>query len=511
MTLALIPTITALARAGAGVRAWALFRDAGLESNPDPAARALHGRLLKDRALALTGPARREAAAAAAAAYAQAAVARPASYPLINAATLALVAGDAAGAAAQAQAVLARLDAGADDDTPYWQGATRAEALLLAGDAAGAAAALAAAITHAPRAWEDHAVTIKQLALICAEQGSAAGWLDALRPPAVLHFTGALDLGGDEAALAAQIDTQIATHRIGTGIGALAAGADILVAERLLAAGADLHLVLPGSVEGFIAQSVAPFGAEPRFHSVLDRATSLRLAGDDAAHAASIMLADQIAMGMVVTQARQFASPARQLVIGAGAQASASAAAWAALGHGQHRIATGLPPGPGLSAGPPGCRLATVLAVALAPPAATLADALALASRSLPPPDPALEIAPRLAHAEGWLLFLADPVAAMALAGRLRAALAASGPLRLAVDHGLVVLAASGAVFGPVVQGAARLLGAVPDGGMLASDDFAAALAALPPCGARTELAGEAPMHPGQPATPVHGVQLPPG
>ncbi|MEI6417786.1 MAG: TRAFs-binding domain-containing protein [Sphingomonadales bacterium] len=508
MTLALIPTITALARAGAGVRAWALFREAGLETNPDPAARALHGRLLKDRALALIGAARREAAAAAAAAYAQAAAARPASYPLINAATLALVAGDAAGAAAQARSVLARLDAGADDDTPYWQGATRAEALLLAGDADGAAAALAAAIAHAPRAWEDHAVTIKQLTLICAEQGSAAGWLDALRPPAVLHFTGALDLGGDESALAADIDAHIAAHRIGSGIGALAAGADILVAERLLAAGADVHLVLPGSVEGFVAQSVAPWGAEARFHAVMDRASSLRLAGDDAAHAESIRLADQIAMGMVVAQARQLASPARQLVIGAGSQASASAAAWAALGHGQQIIGSGLPPGPALPASPDACRLATVLALALAPPAATLADALALTGRSLPPPDPALEIAPRQAHAEGWLLFLADPAAAAAMAGRLRAALAASGPLRLAVDHGLVVLAPAGGAFGPVVQAAARLLGAVPDGGMLATDDFAAALAALPACGASTQLAGEAPLHPGQPATPVHGVQL---
>ncbi|MCP4616640.1 MAG: hypothetical protein GY844_09390, partial [Bradyrhizobium sp.] len=63
MTPTLI-SITALARSGAEELAWRLFRSAGLDRiGDDPAVLALHGRLLKDRALGLSGPARQATAA----------------------------------------------------------------------------------------------------------------------------------------------------------------------------------------------------------------------------------------------------------------------------------------------------------------------------------------------------------------------------------------------------------------------------------------------------------------
>ncbi|WP_409049852.1 tetratricopeptide repeat-containing protein, partial [Sandarakinorhabdus sp.] len=257
----IIPTITALARAGAAVQAWRLFDAHGLAGADDPAAQALHGRLLKDKALAATGAERRALAAQAAAAYLASARLRPATYPLVNAATLALIAGDAAGAAVMAGEVLALMEVAPEPDTPWWQAATRAEALLLMVDEAGARAALADAMALAPLAWEDHAVTLRQFATIIAEQGGDAAWLEPLRPPRSLHFTGAMRLGEAEPALAARIDAIIAAENIGFGFGALAAGADLLVAERLLAAGAELHIVLPGGEAAFRARSVTPFGA----------------------------------------------------------------------------------------------------------------------------------------------------------------------------------------------------------------------------------------------------------
>ncbi|WP_204306065.1 tetratricopeptide repeat-containing protein, partial [Stenotrophomonas maltophilia] len=78
----------------------------------DPAVLALHGRLLKDRALGLSGPARQATAAQAADAYAAAARLRPATYPLINAATLSLIAGAHGAVQRLADEALALLDAG---------------------------------------------------------------------------------------------------------------------------------------------------------------------------------------------------------------------------------------------------------------------------------------------------------------------------------------------------------------------------------------------------------------
>ena len=121
-------SIIAHARSGALDYAWRLFIEAGLDQvRDDPAVLSVGGRLLKGRA--------REAEAAdgarlyleAAEAYHQASVQNGATYPLINAATLSLLAGDPAASAALAQQTLERLDAGPnDDETPYYTAATRA-------------------------------------------------------------------------------------------------------------------------------------------------------------------------------------------------------------------------------------------------------------------------------------------------------------------------------------------------------------------------------------------------
>src|SRR5437868_1493347 len=201
-----LSTIIALARAGALDHAWAQYCAAGYDrDDSDPAALTVRGRLLKDHALRADGEARRAFYLRSAEAYRQAAALQPATYPLINAATLSLLSGDRQRAEEIAQEVLARIAAEPDEpETPYYRAATEAEALLLLGRREDAQAALAAAVTVAPRAWEDHGSTLRQLVAIEAELGGDPVWLDLLRPPRSLSWIGRGE-DGDGAATRKQI------------------------------------------------------------------------------------------------------------------------------------------------------------------------------------------------------------------------------------------------------------------------------------------------------------------
>lgn len=88
-----------------------------------------------------------------------------------------------------------------------------------------------------------------------------------------------------EAALSKRIAAALDRHAITSGYGALAAGADILVAEAMLVRGAALHIVLPFPSAPFKAASVAPRGTDwlPRFDAALTRAASVTVldAGGD--------------------------------------------------------------------------------------------------------------------------------------------------------------------------------------------------------------------------------------
>ncbi len=350
MTLTPLPLITALARSGALDRAWALFEEGGyLAAADNAAALAVKGRLLKGRGLKAQGAARRDLFAQSAAAYAAADVLTPAPYLLINVATLAFLSGDKARGADLARAVLSRLDdGGAIAETPYWLSATRAEALLLMGETARADAALGAAIALAPDSWADHASTLKQFRLILAESGASAEWLTAHRPPLSAHFAGHLGVSGNDAAtLHAQVEALIRDHRIGFAYGALAAGADIVIAEAALVAGAELHVILPVRREFYLAQSVTPFAGDwlARFEACIEAATSLTEISqiDGAFEPLTIALAGDVAMGSTVLNARMLETAACQIIVaddgdgiyGNGLHTARDAARWASRGHQQ--------------------------------------------------------------------------------------------------------------------------------------------------------------------------------
>jgi hypothetical protein len=353
MSRSLLLEAAAHARSGALASAWALLErwEAG-GPGEDPAALVLRGRLLKEGALQLTGAERRRLLGEAAASYRRAAARDHSTYPLINAATLALLSGDAESARALGLDVIDRLDAAPDEpETPYWRAATRAEALLLLDREAEARAAMAEAVALAPRAWEDHASTLRQFALILAEQGREAGWLDALRPPRSLHFGGHMAFSGERPrpALLKQIDAALERENVGFGYGALAAGADIIVAEALLAREAELHLVLPGGLEAFAAGSVAPFGEswQRRFAAVVERAEEIvpvRPFGIEP-EAATVAVADEVAMGRALMNARRLASEAVQLLVldelaerNASGAAARAGSRWAGGGWRQHIV-----------------------------------------------------------------------------------------------------------------------------------------------------------------------------
>ena len=108
-------------------------------------------------------------------------------------------------------------------------------------------------------------------------------------------------------------------ENVGFGFGALAAGADIIIAEALLARGAELHAVLPGGAEAFAAVSVDPFGKawRRRFDAVLAMAETVRPVRPlgAAPDAAMIGLADEVAMGAALMNGRRLESSAVQLLV----------------------------------------------------------------------------------------------------------------------------------------------------------------------------------------------------
>ncbi|MBO9545946.1 adenylate cyclase [Caulobacter sp.] len=317
--------VLCLARSGAIDFARSEYVRLGLDRADDSDAVALGARLLKDVALATHGPRR--------IAFARASIRRYEAlfqrfgglYGAINAATMTLVAGDPKGARDRAAAALEIAPPpGLTGEAAYYEAASRAEARFLTGDVFAARETLAAAMTFAPQAYAAHASTLRQLDMLCRETEVDPAWLAPFRPPVCAHFTGHI-LGPDkdaaltDCALRRQVDQLLREQRVGFGYGSLAAGADIVFAEALLASGAELHVVLPVSRASFAEISVAPFGADwiGRFDACMARATSIRYAsrdpylGDEQVFAYS----SQFAMGCAVLRAQTLSTEAIQLAV----------------------------------------------------------------------------------------------------------------------------------------------------------------------------------------------------
>ena len=339
--------VLALAQMGDTGRAEQLYDHYGLGGQTgDEDALALRGRLHKDRALAAAGSARASQFRLASAAYLRAYKARSGYFPGINAATTAWAAGDRKVARDLAGRILAHPDL--NPPASFFASASRAEALVLLGRPREAGEAIAAALTAGDVGYGERASAYHQLDWLCtgAEVSAAdrRSLLGRLRPPPVITFTGHMfKAGGEaEAALAARIRSEIDALGSTIAYGALACGADILIAEEVLRRGGELHVVLPFLKDDFIETSVRP-GGEPwvaRFEACQQRAASVTFATrmdyvpDDGQFAYSA----QLAMGLAHLRAGQLAGRAVQVAVWdgqptrSGSGAALDVAAWRALG-----------------------------------------------------------------------------------------------------------------------------------------------------------------------------------
>ncbi|HEX9933141.1 MAG TPA: hypothetical protein VGB08_09895 [Allosphingosinicella sp.] len=483
------------ARAGALDYAWQRFGEEGfLSEAASPIVLNVKGRLLKALAARAPGAQRVSLFAAAASAYESAAAIAPSSYSLINAATLYFLASDPERARSLAERTRSLVDAEPDEpETPYWRSATRAEALLLLNREAEARAAFAEAIALAPQAWEDHASTLRQFALILDAQGKDAAWLDAHRPPRSLHFGGHMSFDAG-VSRREHLDDKIAAlldeEKVGFGYGALAAGADIIVAEALVGRGAELHAVLPGGAETFAAVSVDPFGTvwRQRFDALLGRAATVRAVRPLGAppDPETIALADEIAMGAAAMNARRLESHALQLLV-ADADAGERDPAGASAGWRQRVVAA---PREAAAAAAAGLPSAAHRRLALLTIRAEAGDALAAIAAGLQGEPPAV-LGPYYTGRE-IVVGYAGPAEAAATA------------VKLATEAGAAVGGHYGVaqpvrdpfggelrIGGDAAALAAGAAASAPPGSACVTADFAAALAASGEARVHSELIGE--------------------
>ena len=291
---------------------------------------ALGGRILKSKALETSGRDRSALALEAGKKYDFAYSETGGTYTGINTAALYLVGGKAKPARDRAKEILGKL-AGKSPrpgEDAYYQMATIAEANLILGNLACAQQGLADAILLDPHNYAAHATTLRQFEMLLDAMGKDKSWLDALRPPAAIHFAGHIfglpdgirPLDRSQLyALEHSLEDITSQEKIGFAYGALAAGADILIAEHLLREGIELHVVQPCPDPLFIKTSVAPYGEDwvARFEACKKQATSVRYISKDETTTDDLRtaFASEIAMGLASLRAQTLATNAVQLLV----------------------------------------------------------------------------------------------------------------------------------------------------------------------------------------------------
>ena len=335
--------VLTLARLGDTERGLRLYDDYSLAEMGDVDALSLKARLLKDLAFA-AGPAPDQARLLEACLLYVAAFRQTrSSYPAINAATLAKLANRPRLAESLARTVVRELSHEAPQG--YFAFATLAEALVVLGDINGAADALSEAMRQPDAEVGARSTTMLQLQRLVAAQSDLSDMgrlLDMIQPPRVAMFCGNIFVSDPEleALLAKQMRLQIETERVGFAYGALAAGSDIVIAEELIAAKAELHIVLPFTEADFLARSVAPSGEAwvERYHACKAAATTVTFASNMSYMGGGDQFAygSHVTMGMAKVRARQLHAEAIQLVIvedrGSGTLSGSDTVAWRATG-----------------------------------------------------------------------------------------------------------------------------------------------------------------------------------
>lgn len=335
--------VLTLARLGDTRRALRLYDDYGLGEEADVDSLSLKARLLKDLAFEAGDAPNREKLMAACDLYEAIHQRTSSSYPAINAASLALIAGETELARRLAQEVVQ--ETAPERRNGYFSLATLAEALAVLGDVEGATTALKRALEAKDADVGARSTTVLQLQRLVAAHSVAPGMealLELVQPPRVAMFCGNIFVGGPEleAKLAVEVAELIARENVGFAYGALAAGSDIVIAEQLIARGAELHVVLPFAEAEFLEQSVAPAGEGwvDRYHACVAAAASVTYASNMTYMGGMEQFAygSKVTMGMARLRARQLHAEAIQLVIvedrGEGTLSGSDITAWRSTG-----------------------------------------------------------------------------------------------------------------------------------------------------------------------------------
>ena len=267
---------------------------------------SLAGRIAKDRFAASTdrtSAAAQDFARKAIQDYERAYALGGGAYPAVNAATMAMLAGDSPRATRLAQQALSTLGTGGD----HWHHATAGEALLVLDRIDEARVHYAEAYRLAGHRFGDIASMRRQLLLIGTQ--AARTLAETLPAPQVIAFSGHMIDHPErplprfpahiEASVAAALRETVASLGPSLGYAQAACGADILFLEAMQDAGMQTQIVLPFPAAEFVRSSVEFTGQQwvARFERALARATRVVLAteegflGDDVLfeHAANLI------------------------------------------------------------------------------------------------------------------------------------------------------------------------------------------------------------------------------
>ena len=264
--------VLSLARSGATTQAEHLYRKVQDILPPTEDNLSLKARLYKDQFLKAKDPAIKTSLGKKARdLYLEAYRINNNYYPAINAATLSLIIGDKSACHRLAKEVLKLCDQSSSThgDEDYYLDVTRAEANLLLGKDGEIPPVLSHAYMDRYHDYGKLSTTWKQLSLICEQRGISTDCIQAIQPPTVIAFMGQTIHGmgkspgidpADEEMLREQIRNLLEKHKIKIGFGALACGADLMIAEEILKQNGELNVILPFSREEFKRTSVSPAG-----------------------------------------------------------------------------------------------------------------------------------------------------------------------------------------------------------------------------------------------------------
>ena len=274
----------AMARLGDPHAALRIYERNRVEEIGTEDAVALRGRLLKDLAIRASGERQVDLFHQSSQAYRRAYELSDGYFSGINAATTSLLAGDEREASELAAAIGRRPDIAQPKD--YYAAASGAEAMLVCGEVEQATALFAEARRRPDASPGNVASTARQVKLIARRlsisDDQCRELLAAIRPSPVFHFCGHMFRAGwdVEEQLARAINAILDETGALIAYGPLACGADILIAEAILARGGELHAVMPFAEEDFLRTSVRLGGPEwePRYVRARDAAASVTFA-----------------------------------------------------------------------------------------------------------------------------------------------------------------------------------------------------------------------------------------